>query len=136
VAEIEQALYTRLTGFAGLSALVASRVYPMRLPQSPTYPAVTYQRVAGERTPAMGADTGVMAAVVQLDAWGATYPSAKAVAKQVRLALERHRNGSSDPEILDIFIERDQDLDPAEEPVPDLFRVSLDFRVWHREALS
>ena len=72
----------------------------------------------------------------QLDCYGATYPAVKAVATQVRYALERWRDGSSSPEVLDSFIERDQDLDPAEEPVPDLFRVSQDYRIAHREATS
>lgn len=137
MAEIEQALFTRLSGFSGLAALISARIYPMRAPQAATLPFVVYQRLpGGERVTAMGADPGVSFSPFQFDCYGQTYPSAKAVGTQLRYALERWRDANSNPEVLDSFIERDQDLDPMEEPVTELFRVSQDYRIAHREATS
>jgi hypothetical protein len=135
MAELEQALFTRLSTHAGLSALVSTRVYPLVAPQNPTLPYVTYQRVASSRVSAMGTDPGVAEALMQIDCWGETYLSALSVATKARLALERWRDGASDPEVLDAFIERDQDVfeDEAE---PPLYRRSMDVRVWHREATT
>ena len=36
---IEEALVAYLTGYAGLSALIGTRLYPLRLPENPTYGA-------------------------------------------------------------------------------------------------
>ena len=120
MAELEEALQTRLAAFAGLSALVAARIYAVRAPQNPTLPYVTYQRIAAERFSAMGSDTGVASVLMQLDAWSeASALQAKQVATQVRLALERWRSEASDPVVLDVFIERNEDIDPLEEDIEE-----------------
>lgn len=41
----EEALVTRLQADAGVTALVAQRIYPDILPQQPTYPALVYTTV-------------------------------------------------------------------------------------------
>ncbi len=84
---IEADLFAALTGHAGLSALVGSRVYPLILPQNPTYPAVTYQRIS---TPMAQVVTGAVAAAstrFQVNVWANTYSSAVNVAAQIRAAL-------------------------------------------------
>jgi hypothetical protein len=55
----------------------------------------------------MGSDTGVASALMQIDVWGETYASVAATARQVRLALQRWRDASTSPAILDSFIQRD-----------------------------
>lgn len=87
---IEDLIYARLSGFAGLVALVSDRVYPNALPQDVTMPAVSWRRVTAERLRAMGADPGLVRARFQFDAWAGSYDSANAVREQIRLALERH----------------------------------------------
>ena len=59
MAELEQALFTRLDGFAGLTSLVVSRIYPLILPQNPTLPAVTYQRIDGIREDGIAGSHGL-----------------------------------------------------------------------------
>lgn len=89
---IETTLYTRLTGFAGLSALVAARIHPNLLPQNTPYPAISYRRVTAERPSAMGGDCGVVRGRFQFDVWAELYSDAVAVRAQLRLALQRWRN--------------------------------------------
>ena len=133
MAELEQALQTRLTGFSGLSALVGTRIYPLILPQPPTLPAVTYQRISASRWSSIPGDDGVAEPRMQVDAWALTYGAAKLAAAQVRLALERWSDDASSPVVLDVFLETDQDI---YEPDTDIYRVSADYRVVHREQLS
>ena len=87
---METTLYTRLSTYAGLTALVSTRIYPLIMPQGVTYPAVTYQRIATEpRESCMVEDVGWARARVQVTAWADTFTSAKAIAAQVRAALQR-----------------------------------------------
>jgi len=86
---IEQTLFTRLSTFAGLTALVATRIYPLIMPQGVTHPAVTYQRISSTRESCMVDDDGIVRARFQVTTWAATFASARAVIDQVRLALQR-----------------------------------------------
>src|SRR5690606_16317948 len=79
---IEQAIYNYLT-----AAPRSLTVYPVRLPQEPPLPAVTYTRVA---TPMIRTIRGgkVFNPVFQLDCWAASYAGAKGLAASVRDALD------------------------------------------------
>ena len=59
MADLEKALHTRLTGYAGLSSLISARLYPVIAPQNPTYPLATYQRVSGDREEGMTGHHGL-----------------------------------------------------------------------------
>ncbi|MCK9497110.1 MAG: DUF3168 domain-containing protein [Dehalococcoidia bacterium] len=133
MAEIESALVTRLKARPSLVSLVGARIYPLRLPQSPMLPAVTYQRIGGPREEGLTADPGFARQRIQVDTWALTYASAKAVAHQVRLALERWSDDSASPRVIDSFIERDTDLD---EPGVENYRVSQDYLVIHAEEVA
>ena len=130
MADLETVLQTRLSTYAGLTALVGTRVYPIKLPQEPAMPSVTYQRIDGPRESGMTQEHGMAHPRIQVDSWASTYGGAKAVAEQVRTALERWSNSGTTPEILDSFIEGDTDLYESE---VELYRVSMDFLIWYRE---
>ncbi len=85
---VEAALYTRLTsGHTATSALIGTRCYPLRLPQKPTLPAIVYQRISS--SPQIGT-TDRRGTRFQFSCWASTYAGAKALAAQVRAALENH----------------------------------------------
>lgn len=127
---IEEAINSRLAGYAGLSALVSTRIYPVIAAQGATPPYVVHSRISGVRESAMGADTGVARARVQVSSYGLTYSSAKNVAKQSRLALQRYSGTIGADEILAIFVENDIDL---YEEDTRLFHVASDYLVFYRE---
>lgn len=124
---IEQALYTRLSGFAGLITVL---IYPDILPQNAVLPAVTFQKITTERVSAMGSDTGIARARFQMDSWGRDYAGVKAVAAQVRAALQRFRGTIGSDEILEVFILNEVDLF---EPDTLIFHTAQDYEVNHRE---
>lgn len=130
MAEVETAIVTRLNAYGGLTALTSMRIYPLILPQEPTYPAVTYQRIDGPREHAFGGDMGIPHPRIQVDSWGKTYASAKAVATQVRGALQRWADAGATPEVLDCLLDNDED---DYEPQTGVYRVRQDWIVWHRE---
>lgn len=126
---IETVIYSRLTGYAGLSALVSTRVYPSILPQSVTYPAVSFFRVSSERPHAMGVDAGVVIAMYQFDVWASTYTAARQVAKQLILALQRWRT-STGVTVQDAFIEGETEF--YEKDIL-LHHIAVDVTVFYRE---
>ena len=126
---IREAIYSRLSGFAGLTALVGTRIYPSRAPQNAVQPFLTYWCTSSIRASAFGADTGDVDGRWQIDAWGVNQTSVQAVAEQVRLALQRWRN-AADPVVQDTLIENIFDLD---DPAVDTRHAVVICQIFHKE---
>lgn len=105
---IDNALYQRLSGYANLTAMIASRVYPVILPEKATLPALVYSKVSGNGESAFGADSTLRRARYTLLAHSAvSAKEAKAVALQAELATKRYRGTLDSTVIQDIFVEND-----------------------------
>lgn len=132
---IDEAIFSRLSGFAGLTAKVSSRIYPVMLPQNPVYPAVTHFSIGGGETiHAMNSDPGVARAQWQVSAWGITVIDARDVMEQVRLALSRFRGTLNGTVIQDILADAPQERMPPE--LIDgvlVFQFIRDFTIWYIE---
>lgn len=107
---VEEQIKSRLTTHSGTNALVAGRIYPIKLIQKPTYPAITYFRVTTERNSAMGADIADVRAQFQVSAWDTSYSGVKALAAQVRDALERYGVVGAYATIQDTYFLNEVDL--------------------------
>lgn len=130
---IEAALVAELKAHAGLAALIGTRIYPLKLPQSATFPAVTYQRISGPRVSCMGGDS-LAHPRFQFDCWATGYLDALDVAAQVRAALQRTSGtiGSGSNTASGVAIYLINEIDDYE-PDTEYYRVTLDFIVWHEE---
>lgn len=79
----EPNLYAFLSGLAGVRGLVASRIYPDMLPQSPALPAVVVQKTGGIRNRAYcGTDRAVLG-TYQIDVYGRSRAEARQVAEAI-----------------------------------------------------
>ena len=134
---IEQAIFTRLSGWAPLASLVATRIYPMRAPQNAAPPFITYQRISAPRLRSITGGSGQANPRIQVDVYAKSYAGAKALATQVRECLDNFRGtiftgAGASVTVRSCSLDSDRDLlDPDVEP--PLFRVSHDFLIWHDE---
>lgn len=130
--DIETAVYTQLKNHSGLANLCSTRCYPIMLPQSPTLPATTYARVSTVREQMFGGPAGLARPRFQVTAWGSTFSSARAVATQVRAALDGFTGliGSSGGVQGDATLINEIDLI---DPETGWYYVVLDFEIWHNE---
>ena len=131
---IEAALYSRLSGFAGVSDLVGTRIYPLAAPDDAIYPLIRYQRVQATRLESLAGPSGLSAVRFQIDAFGQGdegYRDAGDVAEQIRLALDGFGGTVAGVVIQSTTLlnERDQEFDEGR-----VKAISQDFRLWHREA--
>jgi len=131
---IEEALITRLTGFAGLSSLVGGRIYAHLMPQDPTYPTIVYTRISAQRVSAMGSDANLVHSRFQLDAWSNVAKDARDVTEQVRQALERWRGTSGSTVIQDSFIDNQQDSPPELVSNVALYRTITEVMIHHTDS--
>jgi hypothetical protein len=105
---IDSALYAHLTGYAGLAALIGTRLYPPPVPQNATYPLCTYQEIDRVPVKVMGTNAGVTHIRYQIDSWATTLASAKAVAAQVASALDNYAGTSDSVVIKNCFLDSGQ----------------------------
>ncbi len=134
---IEEAIFARLSGWAGLAGLVGTSIYPMRAPQNVPAPYVVYQRISAPRLRSLLGGSGQANPRIQIDAYGTSYAQSKAVAEQVRLALDNFRGTVRLPDGTSVKIgacslETDRDLIDGNMD-PELFRTLHEFSLWHDE---
>lgn len=118
---VESDIKSALDDYAGLSALVGSRNYFIRLPDQPTYPNTVINRITSTPQTTLSGRNAKQQARFQIDCRGTTYESARNVAAQVVSAMEAATAFTA--VLLD-------DSDFPYEPEVLTYRVVLEFSVW------
>jgi hypothetical protein len=81
-------VYNILSNNSALTALVSTRLSPIRIPQESAFPAIAYNLVSVIASPTNTSHSRTDFARVQVSSFGTTFASATAVAAAVRTALE------------------------------------------------
>jgi hypothetical protein len=129
--EIEEAFTAYLKAQSSLTALISTRLFPIKMPQDTAFPCATYQIISKERTHAFQQDAALTNANIQVSAWGKSYASVKSVAKQVRAVLQNYSGliGGS-VTVNAVLIENEMDdYDNA----TDTYVVHQEFEIWYQE---
>jgi hypothetical protein len=130
---MEAALLAKLLATAGVTALVSTRINWTRRPQGEALPCIVLHRIDGTPDYHHGGASGLVESRVQVDCWGASYKTAKGVARAVEAAVtaQTFTQGAIRFDVILIADERDSTFDEK----PDtLFRTSLDLMVRHASA--
>lgn len=135
MAELEAALRTRLLAVTAAYGLTGVRIYPVRLPQNPHLPAITYRRVSGARIQGMVEDTGMPQPRIQIDCWADSYERVTELRAAVVAGLNRWSDANSTPVVLDVMLDNEIDFyeDDVASAEGEPFRRLLDFIVTYRE---
>jgi len=81
-------VYNILSNNAALTALISTRLNPVRIPQESAFPAVSYQLISEVPNPTKSGHSRTEFARVQVNAYGTSLSSAQAVASAIRTAFE------------------------------------------------
>lgn len=137
MATIEEALNALLLATAGVTALTGSgtsaRIYPLRVPQDVTRPAIAYQKISSPKTLSHGGTSHLARSRFQFTCQAETYTSAKALAAAVRDGLIGYRGTVSGVRIDGILIDDDKDGEIDVQSNELWPFVWLDAVVWHSE---
>ena len=128
---LETGLYTALTGDAGVSALVGTRIYPEIMPQGVTYPAISYQRISTTRTNMLSGVDDFTQVRVQVDCWDDSYSGVKALSAAVKSAIDGVTALGTEA-VHHCFMDSERDLSQFDGDREDR-RVSMDFMVYLNE---
>lgn len=129
----EKVIFSLIGSDAGVIAVVGARIYPARLPQNTTMPAIAYQVVSGMEIAPIDAQAGyqIMRTRVQVTAMGKNYADVKSTLEAVRLACLYKSGTIAGVKVISITRDnvgpdlRDDDL--------SIYIQSIDFIVMHYE---
>lgn len=88
--DADVALVTKVITTTAISTLISTRMHPLRLPDTPTFPCVTYSQIDAPivSTHDQTSANALTHARYQIDAFAATYAGAVALGKAIFDALE------------------------------------------------
>jgi hypothetical protein len=95
---VYEPIRARLLASGAIAALVGARVYPLRLPQKPTFPAIVLLRVSGIRATHLHGAASLARPRVQVDCWAPTLDQAAALGALCRQQLENYSGPYTDTE--------------------------------------
>ncbi len=139
---IEKALQTLINADAGVTALIAGRIYPLQTPEATPpltnteglYPAIEYFKVTGPRDMQYGAPVGTARPRIQFNCYGNNYADCKHVFAALRSAINGYsgvvttEDGPVTIQLIELLDERDGYNEQAK-----VDHVQSDFRVYHLE---
>lgn len=129
---IDEALFAHLSGNAGVSALVSTRIYPVVLPQGATLPAVTFMEVSAPKIRTMGGRLGGSPRF-QITCWATTPSGARGVSDAILDALDHYSGtmgGGGGVNVLSSFEDNAQD---DYDPEFKKFKRILDYIITYQE---
>lgn len=131
---MEEALRAAIIEASGSPSLIGERVYPLKLPQRPTLPAVTYQIISGPRRYTQDGAALPTTFRVQVEFWAGEYEEARAVRDAIlpNLSGAKFEGLGSPPVKLNrIFVDNERDVyqSALAQVGPEIFGKSVDLFV-------
>jgi hypothetical protein len=122
----DESLRSVILSSAAVTALVGSRVFPLKLPDKPTLPAIVYQRNAtSQRQYSTTGDSHLYKAHFLVSCWGTSHDSARALGEAVIDMLSGYAGTYSSS------IQVVEDVDD-EEPDTGRYRTLLGINLWSK----
>ena len=127
---MEEDVRTYLLAGDEVATLVGTRMYPRKLPQTPTLPALVFQRVDTRRLHGLDGADGLPRVRLQITAWATLPLGAATVAQAVRSRLDGETGAMSASTIEACLCVGERDVTDAE---AGRFGVALDFLIQFQE---
>lgn len=128
---MEYELRTKLLSDATVAAILATRLYPVILPQNTIFPAATYQIIDTPRDNTLDGPSGLARPKIQFTLWATKADNVKALARAIRLALNGFKGTLPDgSDVKSVLLEDERETYESD---VNLHRIDLDFVVWFDE---
>lgn len=137
---IPQAIYERMSGFAGLTSLITVsgvvNIWRDTFPPGAAFPGVVYKIIFGESLSDMKERSQLGRVLVQIDAFAESSDVADSIGEQVRLAFQQFDGISAGIHISCVDVSRYHTFfeEEASSEQINIWRVSRDFSIVHSES--
>lgn len=130
---MEEKLITLLLSDSGVSALVGTRIFWSKMEPSEALPRIVLNVISDVPDYNMNSASGLRSARVQVDCYSSTYGGARSVSRAVEMAIGGYRGTSGTIKFDGIFVLEQRDVIEEDNTPDDLFGVSIDYQIWHKE---
>jgi hypothetical protein len=112
---------------AALAGLVAGRVYPVRLPDAPVFPAIRYSTVNTNYLNTLCGQTNLSESRYRIDVFATTITEAEQIAASILSIMRGTSLGFKNVPLSAI---------DGYEPTVAIYRKMLDFQIWEAELMT
>lgn len=124
---IEASILALLKASPAVKGLVSGRIYVLILPETPTFPAITFQRISETPDSTLDGPGTFNEIRLQLDCWStASHSEVSQIADAISGAINGFSGTSTGVTIYNVMRDGSQDM---YEPTPPTYRRSIDFKV-------
>lgn len=134
---IEEGIYYLLANNAAVAAIVGDRIYPIKLPQDPTLPAITYQLITPDSMIAHDGMSGTGIKRYQITGFALSPDEVVDLIEAIRICMTCYKGtigAGANTIVCQVML-------PAggyesNEPEIERYMRALDFIIWHNEPVS
>jgi hypothetical protein len=132
----ESVLRSALIANPAVSALVASRVYPLLAPKTASLPFITWRRAGISREHTLAGPMGMPNVTVEVQSFATTYEDVRELADRVRLVLDGYGGTVNNVEVKNVSLENEADdfVQLAGGDIPPVYQVTQTFNVLWQES--
>jgi hypothetical protein len=125
---IEESLNSLMSNDAGLSAMIAGRVYAVLAPQGVKAPYIVFNLAGGQRGGTYCGSDNIQRSIFLFDSYAKTAKEAKLTARALRTLLVDYHGTVLGTQIKDIAFENEIDINDTD---VGLIRVFTTLVIWH-----
>ncbi|MFC6644141.1 DUF3168 domain-containing protein [Granulicella cerasi] len=129
---LNSGLVSLLNSDEALTSLISGRIYPVLLPESPTYPATTYRTLSAIPTYQFAGSAGMVTTRIEFTAWATDYGTCKAIIEAIRNVLDGFTGALGDGTNVSACL-RAGVMTDAFNSDARLYGVSVDYKLTHTE---
>jgi hypothetical protein len=129
-ATLDEGLFDHLTSYAGLSALVGTRIHPDYFPEEEQLPAIAYALEDDRSMHTQQGPSSLRQAIYRLDVWADTVAETTEVMRLLCEALDGYRGSFKDIPIIGVFFDG---AGRSRDPDTEAFCVSMRFTIHYRQ---
>jgi len=130
---MEEQLVAILLANVALDALVDGRIFWAKMEPDETLPRIVMNVISSVTDYHMTGPSGLKSTRVQIDCYGLTYASAKAVSRAVETVISGYQGVSGTVKFDGIFKIQERDAVNEDATPSDWFGVSVDYEIFHKE---
>jgi hypothetical protein len=123
---LEESIYSKLSGNGTIAGLVGTRIWPVKMPDNPGFPCISFNRQSTIRDQTLAGRVSYCNVILQIDSWAETFDVCNSLASTIFALLEGFRGTILGIDIQGILSQNEVDLydDDAQ-----IFRRSQSFRI-------
>jgi hypothetical protein len=137
---LEEAVRTHLAADATLAAQIASRIYPVTMPQGAALPALIYSKISSVPEYTHDGSSGGVESRLQISCLGTTYAQVKQLSVNVKKAMRPLEQtpavvgGAGGLFVAGAFLENEIDIYESNDVEQlERFHIPLDYMIQHEE---